>query len=496
MKIRIPLKFKIRIWKPPKIRVIWPKIPWPTLPKLPTLRMPELSRPRLRLHDVKVPQVRLPQMSLPKLNVPRVEVPKVTLPELRLPDIQVPKLERPKVALPVFKVPEIKVPNVCVPEMRTPQIRLPQLRIPEVRWPQIRLPDFRLPQIQLPKLPRLPRLPRLAPEHLPTAVGILVCAFIFTAFQTGFGQGTDVWAARVGKIDDVVKGSLVQIDEAVRGSIEHIAVDAHEFATIEPASGTEILMDEDGLEQERFAIENQTISVEAVLVPNENTVISSSKDGKIHKIHFDNGEIFRKGDILVEYACKDLRAELDIAQSQQKVADTKKSASMKLFKLDIISNIEKLELESESDQAQARSRLYESRMEACYIRADYDGRVVKKLANASEFTRTDRVLMEVASLDYLKAEFLLPSRWLRWVNVGAPVVLEIDETERSYSATIRNIYGEVDPVSRSIQMTAQLDPYGDPLLPGMSGQLTLDIESIRNAGIFGFLEQKPEDYRP
>lgn len=473
MKIRIPLKFKIRIWKPPKIRIVWPKIPRPTLPKL---RMPRVERPRLRLPDVKMPMLRFP--------------------ELRLPDIQVPKLERPKVELPAFKVPEIKVLNVPVPEMRIPQIRLPQLRIPEVRLPQVHLPDIRLPRIQLPKLPRLPRLPRLAPEHLPTAVGILVCAFIFTAFQTGFGQGTDVWAARVGKIDDVVKGSLVQIDEAVRESIEHIAVDAHEFATIEPAAGTEILMDEEGLEQERFAIENQTISVEAVLVPNENTVISSSKDGKIHKIHFDNGEIFRKGDILVEYACKDLRAELDIAQSQQKVADTKKSASMKLFKLDIISNIEKLELEGESDQAQARSRLYKSRMEACYIRADYDGRVVKKLANASEFTRTDRVLMEVASLDYLKAEFLLPSRWLRWVNVGAPVVLEIDETERDYSATIRNIYGEVDPVSRSIQMTAQLDPYGDPLLPGMSGQLTLDIDSIRNAGIFGFLEQKPEDYRP
>ncbi len=422
---------------------------------------------------------KLPKFTLPKLSVPKIELPKVSLPKM-------PKL--PKFSLPSFSVPQVEIPKLSFPQVSFPRLAIPKISMPKLpALPKISLPKVSVPKISLPKLSMPKWSYEFRPSHLRAAVGVVFCLFLFTAFQTGFGQRVGVWAANL-KMEEAFM--RIARNDAPASEV----VPAAALNNIVPAAG-----DEDGFQSEddgRYSVEDNTIEVEAVLIPRENTVISSSQDSKIKTINFDNGEVFKKGDVLVEYVCKDLRAEVDIAKSQQEVTQKKSAASYKLFKLDIISDIEKLELESESKQAEARTQLYESRMEDCYIRAEYDGRVVKRLANAGEFTRTDRVLLEVASLDYLKAEFLLPSRWLRWVNVGAPLEITLNETEKTYPARVKFIYGEVDPVSQSIQVTAQLDPYEDPLLPGMSGQTTIDVEAIRRAGIYGFLEQKPEDYRP
>jgi RND family efflux transporter MFP subunit len=248
-------------------------------------------------------------------------------------------------------------------------------------------------------------------------------------------------------------------------------------ANIEPAVGAP-----------EYTPETDTLSAEAVLVPRQVTVISSSQDGRIADIFVNHGDTFKKGDLLIAYDCTGIEAEAEIARIQKDLTKKKAEGTNKLFKLDIISDLDRLGAEVEDRQADAKARAYAAKMDDCQIRARFDGRVTNRLANPGEYTRTDRVLLEVASNEPLRAEFLVPSKWLRWVNVGAPVNITIGETEKTYSAHITNIHGEVDPVSQSIQMVATLDEYHDPLLPGMSGQVGLSVNAIRNAGIHGYLE--------
>jgi membrane fusion protein (multidrug efflux system) len=384
------------------------------------------------------PQVKLPQIKLPQLQLPKIEAPK--LPEFK---INLPKFKLPKLVLPKFTASKIVMPKVSVPKFALPKVTLPKMSLP---WP-------------LPK--------------------VLDAVFLFVALSI---IGLGVIAVKDYYIADAsanIESDAVRISELDQQEIDSLG-------NIEPASGEAQAQGEG-----RYPIEEPSLDVQAVLVPNAATVISSSRDGKIAKINFDNGDIFSKGDVLVEYACEDVKAEVEIAKSEKELLAQKSQSTAKLFKLDIISDYERLEIETKDKQAQARVGLYENKMEDCYIRADYDGRVVKRLGNPGEFTRTDRVIMEVASKEYLKAEFLIPSRWLRWVNVEAPVSVHINETGASYEAKIMRIYGEVDPVSQSIQVAAQLEPYEDRLLPGMSGQITLDAGAIRSAGIVGFLDVAP-----
>jgi membrane fusion protein, multidrug efflux system len=257
--------------------------------------------------------------------------------------------------------------------------------------------------------------------------------------------------------------------------------DSQNLNDLEPAAG---------VEEPSWPLSEPSITVETVLVPRQVTVISSSQDGKISDILVHNGDYFKKGDVLIAYDCADLEAEAEIARIEKEITQKKANDSSELFKLNIISDLDRFSLQAQDRQADAKGKFYEARMRDCTIRALFDGRVTKRLANEGEYTRTDRVLLEVASSETLQAEFLIPSKWLRWVNIGAPITLFVSETEREYTAKIIRIFGEVDPVSQSIQMVAELDPYEDKLLPGMSGQATIDIEKIRAAGINGYLEAR------
>jgi membrane fusion protein (multidrug efflux system) len=241
-------------------------------------------------------------------------------------------------------------------------------------------------------------------------------------------------------------------------------------------------------QQSNTETKSETLSVEAVLVPRRITVISSSQDGKIADIPFDNGDAFKAGDVLIRYDCADLEAEAEIAGIQKTLTGKKVDGVNRLFKLDIISDVDRLSVLTEDKQARAKIAVYQARLDACAIKAEFDGHVTKRLANPGEYTRTDRVLMETASSEPLQAQFLLPSKWLRWVDVGAPLTITLNETGKTYSATVTRLYGEVDPVSQSIQVVATLDSYQENLLPGMSGKAALDTAKIRNAGVLGFLK--------
>lgn len=250
---------------------------------------------------------------------------------------------------------------------------------------------------------------------------------------------------------------------------------------IDPASGAE------PPPMKEWPVEENSITVDGVLVPQKETVVSSSRDGKIINIPLENGDRFKKNDVLVRYDCADLEAEAEMAGMQKKLTETKSKSVDQLFKLDIISDVERLNVETEDKQVAAKVKMYEAQLESCVIRAEFNGIVTKRLANEGEYTRTDRVLMEVASSDPLNIEFLLPSKWLRWVGVGAPLEITVNETGETYKAKVVRIFGAIDPVSQSIQIRAALDPYQGVLLSGMSGKVTLDVLAIRNEGIAGYL---------
>ena len=227
--------------------------------------------------------------------------------------------------------------------------------------------------------------------------------------------------------------------------------------------------------------------VQAVLVAQNIAVISSTLDARITKMPFRDGDLFNKGDVLAEFDCGQEAARLREVQSRQRLSKTQLDAYNELRALDVVSKIEVVTAQENNAQAVAQIEQLRNRMSLCKITAPFAGRIVKKSASQYEFVQTGRVLMEIVSREPLQAQFLIPSIWLRWLNVGTPVDVYVAETDRHYSAKVARIHGEVDPVSQSLQVDAELDSYSEVLLPGMSGRANFAPEAVFKKPGFGFL---------
>ncbi len=233
--------------------------------------------------------------------------------------------------------------------------------------------------------------------------------------------------------------------------------------------------------------EDDDYTVQAVLGAKRQIVIASGINSKITKFKLDSGDRFKRGDILIQYDCTVDQGRLNEALSRQRVTENQLAAYQRLLQLGSVSDIELMIARENNEQNKAMITQIKGRLKSCQHVAPWNGRVMRKMASQYEYVQTGRVLMEIASHDPLRAEFLIPSKWLRWLNVGTPLKIYIGETDKEYKAKIVSIFGEVDPVSQSIQVVAQMEKYHEDLLPGMSGRASFAGDTDKSVNKKGFL---------
>ena len=81
--------------------------------------------------------------------------------------------------------------------------------------------------------------------------------------------------------------------------------------------------------------------------------------------------------------------------------------------------------------------------------------------------------MTVLNEEGLIIEMIAPSLWLRWLELGQVLTLEVRETGQSLSAVVDRIGPVVDPVSQTVDVFARFGNVPEKVLSGMSGRAVL-----------------------
>jgi RND family efflux transporter MFP subunit len=227
--------------------------------------------------------------------------------------------------------------------------------------------------------------------------------------------------------------------------------------------------------------------VQAVLVAKSSAIFAAPMDGRITKFPFKSGDSFKKNDVLVEFDCGMDRAKLREIGARAVITDKQLTAYKQLRELHTVSEMELITAQENHAQNLALATQVRERLKLCKVVAPFDGRVSHRMVNPHEFVQTGRVMMDVSSREPLQAEFLVPSVWLRWLNIGTPLSVYIEESGKRYEAHIVRVSGEVDPVSQSVQVAAEVSKYHEELLPGMSGRATFDFGNAEPEAKMGYL---------
>jgi RND family efflux transporter MFP subunit len=205
------------------------------------------------------------------------------------------------------------------------------------------------------------------------------------------------------------------------------------------------------------------------LVADTIATIGAPMAGRLTQFPLHDGDRFKQGQVLARFECGEKEATLAHARA---VLESRKSVNESKQRLRALGTSSQVEYEvaaADEKQAAADVQAAQSLVSNCTVAAPFSGRVSAVYAHNYQYLQTGAPLVEVLSDKSLELEMIVPSMWLSWLKPGSALKVTIDETGKTYPATLDRLSGKVDPVSRSVKVYARIDNPSESLLPGMSG---------------------------
>jgi RND family efflux transporter MFP subunit len=205
------------------------------------------------------------------------------------------------------------------------------------------------------------------------------------------------------------------------------------------------------------------------LVAETMATIGAPMAGRLTQFPLHDGDRFKQGQTLARFDCGEKEAALAHARA---VLESRKSVNESKQRLRALGTSSQVEYEvaaADEKQAAADVQAAQSLVANCAVAAPFSGRVSAVYTHNYQYLQTGAPLLEVLSDASLELEMIVPSMWLSWLKPGSPLKVTIDETGKTYPATLSRLSGKVDAVSRSVKVYAHIENPSDTLLPGMSG---------------------------
>jgi RND family efflux transporter MFP subunit len=210
------------------------------------------------------------------------------------------------------------------------------------------------------------------------------------------------------------------------------------------------------------------------LVPRDQVDLSSEISAKIAVLPFRDGDSFTTGQTLVSLDCALYLAQLHKAQAEADAARELWQVDQRLSQLHSVGELEVTQADAKMKASAAEVAYVQATVSKCSISAPFDGRVLKRTASPQQFVEAGKSLLTIVDTSHLELKMIVPSKWLPELKRGHPLAVQITEVGKAYPARIARIGARVDPITQTVDVTAELIKGAPELLPGMSGWATFD----------------------
>ncbi|MBF0109924.1 MAG: efflux RND transporter periplasmic adaptor subunit [Magnetococcales bacterium] len=215
-------------------------------------------------------------------------------------------------------------------------------------------------------------------------------------------------------------------------------------------------------------------SLRAQILPRDYTTLSSELPARLVRIHVAEGGRFKAGEPLVTLDCAIQQAQLQKARVVLAAAEKVSAVNARLVEMKSAGRMEEVTSAAEAAKARAEVALMTATVAKCILLAPFSGRVAEQKGRQHQYVQAGQAILDLIDDSAMEIEFIVPSRWLRWMSPHLPFVLQVDETGRDYPAQVLRIGARVDAVSQSIKVTGRFQEKPTDLLPGMSGRVMLN----------------------
>lgn len=217
-------------------------------------------------------------------------------------------------------------------------------------------------------------------------------------------------------------------------------------------------------------------SIRGIVRAEAAATVSSELVARILELPFKAGQPFRKGDALVVFDCRRYQADLRALEAEVKAQAIQVETSRELLRHRAAGVNDLALAEAKLGQATASAESLRVRTSECTVRAPFDGRVSERLVDIHEMPQANTALVKIVKSGRLEIDLIVPSNWAARFPKGFEFIFKVDETGTAHKARLRHVGAVVDPISRTMKVSADFLDASPDVLPGMSG--SADMSAI------------------
>ncbi len=226
----------------------------------------------------------------------------------------------------------------------------------------------------------------------------------------------------------------------------------------------------------------RTVTSVGTLRSDESVTVRSEVTGRIVTINFRDGQRVARGQVLVKLDDTVLRAELEQARANQRLAKAKFDRAAELKERGFISGQAKDEAENTQRVADAAVQVVEARLARLTVSAPFSGIAGLRLAGVGDYLREGQDVVTLEKVDVIKVDFKVPEVFLNVAKPGQKLQITLDALpKQSFSGAVVAISPQLDAAGRAVLLRAQLTNKDGNLKPGMFARVRLLLSENADA---------------
>jgi membrane fusion protein, multidrug efflux system len=224
------------------------------------------------------------------------------------------------------------------------------------------------------------------------------------------------------------------------------------------------------------------VTAAATLLPHERVVLRPEIDGRIVSLTFNEGQMVKKGAVIVRLDDSEQRAAMAAANADLKLAESRFRRNEELASKGFISQQALDEANANLDIVRARVSEVKVALDKTVIRAPFTAMAGLRKVSPGAYVKKGDDMVELAAIDQLNLDVNVPEVHLPLVKVGQPVSVTVDALPgETFSGKVYAMEPVVDLASRGALVRARMANPGGRLKPGMFARVSANLGSRPNA---------------
>lgn len=226
---------------------------------------------------------------------------------------------------------------------------------------------------------------------------------------------------------------------------------------------------------------SNTLSLSGSIEANEQVDIRSEVSGIAEKIYFEEGARVSKGQVLVKINDVELRAQAGAARTRQNLAAENERRARLLLEKEAISQEEYDIASADFKTAQSQTQLISSQIGKTSIRAPFSGTIGLRSISPGTYVTPETLIARLVNSSQVKITFSVPEKYASRVSQGSVITFTVASTNEKFTAKVYALEPAVDVETRTLRVRALAQNPEGKLLPGTFANVSLPLETIKNA---------------